>query len=130
MACATTLGERGHKVTLFDARSEIGGQFNLARRIPGKEVFGETLRYFRYRLPRLGVTVKLGGGVGSEDLKGFDHVVLATGITPRMPAIPDTDYDALLDRFQTLGFDRARFVKFVQTPDQIGQPGFWSEGIE
>jgi len=92
MAAAATLAERGHKVTLFDARAEIGGQFNLARRIPGKEVFGETLRYFRYRLPRLGVTVTLGRVVGIEDLKGFDHVVLATGITPRMPAIPGIEH--------------------------------------
>jgi len=88
MAAASTLAERGHKVTLFDAKSEIGGQFNLARRIPGKEVFAETIRYFRYRLPRLGVTVKLGQAVGVDDLKSFDHVVLATGITPRKPAIP------------------------------------------
>jgi 2,4-dienoyl-CoA reductase (NADPH2) len=92
MAAAATLAERGHRVTLFDSRDEIGGQFNLARRIPGKEVFGETLRYFRYRLPRLGVTVKLGGIVGVEDLKGFDHVVLATGITPRTPTIPGIEH--------------------------------------
>ena len=92
MAAAATLAERGHKVTLFDSRDEIGGQFNLARRIPGKEVFGETLRYFRYRLPRLGVTLKLGRVVGVEDLKAFDHVVLATGITPRTPAIPGIDH--------------------------------------
>jgi 2,4-dienoyl-CoA reductase (NADPH2) len=92
MACATTLGERGHKVTLFDARSEIGGQFNLARRIPGKEVFGETLRYFRHQLPKAGVAVKLGTLVGVEDLKGFDHVVLATGITPRTPSISGIEH--------------------------------------
>lgn len=92
MAAAATLGERGHKVTLFDAKSEIGGQFNLARRIPGKEVFGETLRYFRHQLPKAGVTVKLGQLVGVEELKGFDHVVLATGITPRTPPIPGIDH--------------------------------------
>jgi 2,4-dienoyl-CoA reductase (NADPH2) len=92
MACATTLAERGHKVTLFDARSEIGGQFNLARRIPGKEVFGETLRYFRHQLPKAGVSVKLGKLVGVEDLKSFDHVVLATGITPRTPVIPGIEH--------------------------------------
>ena len=92
MAAAATLAERGHKVTLFDARDEIGGQFNLARRIPGKEVFAETLRYFRYRLPRLGVQLKLGKLVGVEALKGFDHVVLATGITPRVPDIPGIEH--------------------------------------
>ncbi|HEY8017550.1 MAG TPA: FAD-dependent oxidoreductase, partial [Dongiaceae bacterium] len=95
MACATILGERGHKVTLFDARNEIGGQFNLARRIPGKEVFAETLRYFRHQLPKAGVTLKLGRTVGVGDLKGFDHVVLATGITPRTPAIPGIEHKSV-----------------------------------
>ncbi len=92
MACAATLAERGHKVTLFDQKTEIGGQFNLARRIPGKEVFAETLRYFRYRLSRAGVTMKLGQTVAAGDLTGFDQVVLATGITPRTPAIPGIDH--------------------------------------
>jgi 2,4-dienoyl-CoA reductase (NADPH2) len=92
MACAATLAERGHKVTLFDQKTEIGGQFNLARRIPGKEVFAETLRYFRHRLPQTGVALKLGRAVVAGDLSGFDHVVLATGITPRTPAIPGIDH--------------------------------------
>ncbi|HEV2979212.1 MAG TPA: NADPH-dependent 2,4-dienoyl-CoA reductase [Casimicrobiaceae bacterium] len=88
MACAMTAAERGHKVTLFDAGAEIGGQFNLARRIPGKEEFSETLRFFRTRLARLGVEVRLNRRVGVEDLRGFDDVVLATGIVPRRPSIP------------------------------------------
>jgi 2,4-dienoyl-CoA reductase (NADPH2) len=88
MACAMTAAERGHKVTLFDAGAEIGGQFNLARRIPGKEEFSETLRFFRTRLARLGVEVRLNCRVGVEDLRGFDDVVLATGIVPRRPSIP------------------------------------------
>jgi 2,4-dienoyl-CoA reductase (NADPH2) len=92
LACAVTAAERGHAVTLFDAAREVGGQFNLAKRIPGKEEFEETLRYFRARLARLGVTTKLGALAGAGDLAGFDAVVLATGIVPRVPAIPGIDH--------------------------------------
>ncbi|HUW37879.1 MAG TPA: NADPH-dependent 2,4-dienoyl-CoA reductase [Rhodocyclaceae bacterium] len=88
LACATTLAERGHEVTLFEAGGQIGGQFNLAKRIPGKEEFAETLRYFAGRLRATGVTLKLDTRAGAEDLKGFDHVVLAAGIVPRTPNIP------------------------------------------
>ena len=69
LAAATQLAERGHQVTLFDAASEIGGQFNLARRIPGKEEFGETLRYFRTRLRDLKVDVQLNRRVTSADFQ-------------------------------------------------------------
>ena len=95
MACATTAAERGHAVTLFDAAEQIGGQFNLARRIPGKEDFAETLRYFGRRIETSGVTLELNQRVDAELLKagGFDHVVLATGITPRQPAIAGIDSD-------------------------------------
>jgi 2,4-dienoyl-CoA reductase (NADPH2) len=92
MAAATTLAERGHKVTLFDAGFEIGGQFNYARKIPGKEEFAETLRYFRTRLSELKVVVRLNEKVGAADLAGFDHVVVATGVTPRTPAIAGIDH--------------------------------------
>ncbi|NDP41367.1 MAG: NADPH-dependent 2,4-dienoyl-CoA reductase, partial [Aromatoleum sp.] len=92
MACATTAAERGHHVTLFDAAAEIGGQFNLARRIPGKEEFAETLRYFRTKLQRSGVTVLLNRRVTAAELAGFDAVMLATGIVPRRPAIPGIDH--------------------------------------
>ncbi len=92
MAAATTAAERGHAVTLFDAAAEIGGQFNLARRIPGKEEFAETLRYFRTRLAKLGVEVRLARRVDAADLAGFDHVLLATGIVPRTPAIPGIEH--------------------------------------
>lgn len=92
LACATTAAERGHEVTLFEAGGEIGGQFNLARRIPGKEEFAETLRYFGGRLKRTGVAVKLDTRARAEDLVGFDHVVLATGIVPRSPDIPGIDH--------------------------------------
>jgi 2,4-dienoyl-CoA reductase (NADPH2) len=92
MACAVTAAERGHDVTLFDAAAEIGGQFNLARRIPGKEEFAETLRYFRTRLEQLGAKVELNRRVGAEDLSAFDDVILATGIVPRTPAIPGIEH--------------------------------------
>jgi 2,4-dienoyl-CoA reductase (NADPH2) len=92
LASAVTLAERGHDVTLFDAASEIGGQFNLARRIPGKEEFAETLRYYRTRLARLGVTLRLSHTATAADLAGFDHVILATGVWPRVPAIRGVDH--------------------------------------
>ncbi len=92
LAAAITLAERKHRVTLIDAAAEIGGQFNLARRIPGKEEFGETLRYFRTRLKELEVEVQLDRRVASADLSAFDHVVVATGITPRTAAIPGIDH--------------------------------------
>ena len=87
MACALTAAERGHDVCLFDAAAEIGGQFNLARRIPGKEEFAETLRYFRVRMAQLGVTLKLGHRASARDLFGYDDVILASGVVPRTPAI-------------------------------------------
>jgi 2,4-dienoyl-CoA reductase (NADPH2) len=92
LAAATQLAERGHQVTLFDAAAEIGGQFNLARRIPGKEEFGETLRYFGTRLKELKVDVQLNRRVTSTDLQGYAHVVIATGVMPRTPSIPGIDH--------------------------------------
>ena len=94
MAYATVAAERGHKVTLFDAADEIGGQFNLAKRVPGKEEFHETLRYYNTMLSKLNVDVKLGQRVDAAKLQemGFDHIVVATGITPRTPAIKGIDH--------------------------------------
>ena len=88
LACATVLAERGHEVRLFDSAGEIGGQFNMAKRIPGKEEFHETLRYFSRRMDVLGVKLVLGTRVAARDLEGFDDVVLATGVAPRNPRIP------------------------------------------
>jgi 2,4-dienoyl-CoA reductase (NADPH2) len=88
LACATSLAERGHEVHLFDSAGEIGGQFNMAKRIPGKEEFHETLRYFGRRIESLGVKLTLGKRVSAGDLRGYDAVVLATGVTPRDPRIP------------------------------------------
>jgi 2,4-dienoyl-CoA reductase (NADPH2) len=92
LACATTAAEAGHDVTLFEAAAEIGGQFNLARRIPGKDEFAETLRYYGRMIERNGVTLVLDRHVGVADLAGFDHIVLATGIVPRTPAIPGIEH--------------------------------------
>jgi len=91
LACATTLAERGHAVTLFDAASEIGGQFNMAKRIPGKEEFHESLRYFGHRISDTGVELKLDTRATVESLRGYDSVILATGVTPRALRIPGAD---------------------------------------
>jgi 2,4-dienoyl-CoA reductase (NADPH2) len=95
MACAATAAERGHEVVLFDASDDIGGQLNLARRIPGKEQeFSELIRYFRRRLQKSGVELRLGKSVDAETLiaQHFDIVVVATGIKPRMPDIEGVDH--------------------------------------
>ncbi len=92
LACAVTAAERGHRVTLFEAAEEVGGQFNLARRIPGKEEFAETLRYYRVRLAALRVEVLLNRRATAQDLAAFDDVILATGIVPRVPELPGIDH--------------------------------------
>ncbi|MEU1471746.1 NADPH-dependent 2,4-dienoyl-CoA reductase [Streptomyces sp. NPDC005761] len=102
LACALTASERGHEVTLFDAADEIGGQLNVARRVPGKEEFDETLRYFRTRLAEEKVELRLGAAVGSGELDGFDEVVLATGVTPRTPAIPGVDHPSVVSYLDVL----------------------------
>jgi 2,4-dienoyl-CoA reductase (NADPH2) len=98
LAAATTLAERGHAVTLFEAADAIGGQFNLAKRIPGKEEFEETLRYFGERLRDTGVTLRLGvvADAGALVAGGFEDVVLATGVTPRDPRIPGQDHPMVM----------------------------------
>ena len=92
LACATTLAERGHTVTLFEGANEIGGQFNMAKRIPGKEEFRETLRYYTHRLADTGVDLRLNTQAAVEALNGFDGVILATGVTPRVLSIPGADH--------------------------------------
>ena len=92
LACATVAAQRGHRVSLFDAHAEIGGQFNLAKQIPGKEEFHETLRYFSHRLGEERVELRLGRRVAQADLADFDAVVLATGVIPRMVDFPGHDH--------------------------------------
>ena len=96
LAAAVTAAERGHQVELFEADQEIGGQFGIARRIPGKEEFAETIRYYRRRLELTGVKLHLGRRATAGDLAGFDEIVLATGVVPRMPAIPGIDHPNVL----------------------------------
>jgi len=107
LAYATVAAQRGHRVTLFDAAAQIGGQFNLAKRIPGKEEFDETLRYYQRMLEKHSVSLHLNSLVDAKMLAagGFDEVIVATGITPRTPALPGIDHpmvvsyiDAILGR--------------------------------
>ena len=104
LAAATTLAERGHDVTLFDSAGEIGGQFNLARRVPGKEEFAETLRYFGRRIEQTGVTLRLNTRVEAAELvlERFDAVILATGVTPRSPRIPGQQHPRVLSYIDVL----------------------------
>jgi len=130
LACATELAARGHAVDLFEAAGEIGGQFNLAKRVPGKEEFAETLRYFARRVETTGVQLKLGTRATAEALVAgkYDEVVLATGVVPRSPGIPGQEHpkvvsyvDVLLGRKPVgervaivgaggIGFDVATFL--------------------
>jgi 2,4-dienoyl-CoA reductase (NADPH2) len=130
LAFAVTAAQRGHEVTLFDKDTEIGGQFNLAKRIPGKEEFYETIRYFNSQLVKYpNLTVKLNTVAAKDDLVSFDSVVLATGVHPRKVDIPvKTDkvtvhsyYDVLKGRVKTgervavigaggIGFDMCEFL--------------------
>ncbi|HEX2894372.1 MAG TPA: NADPH-dependent 2,4-dienoyl-CoA reductase [Marmoricola sp.] len=87
LSAAVSYAERGDRVTLFEKRAELGGQFRLAMRIPGKEEFAEALRYFRRRLEVLGVDVRLGAEATAADLDAYDEVVVATGVEPRIPPI-------------------------------------------
>jgi 2,4-dienoyl-CoA reductase (NADPH2) len=102
LAASTTLAERGHEVHLFEAASMIGGQFNMAKRVPGKEEFAEALRYFRQRIDDTGVKLSLDTRVTADDLSGFDEVVLATGVSPRDPKIPGSDGPNVLSYIDVL----------------------------
>jgi len=104
LAAATTLAERGHSVVLFDRASEIGGQFNMAKRIPGKEEFSETLRYFSHRLDETGVERRLGTDATVDSLAsgGFDTVILATGVLPRALDLPGADHPKVLSYLDVL----------------------------
>ncbi|GAC1033787.1 NADPH-dependent 2,4-dienoyl-CoA reductase [Pseudomonas sp. No.21] len=151
LAAATVAAERGHQVTLFDAAAEIGGQFNVAKRVPGKEEFYETLRYFKRKLETTGVDVRLNTRVGVDDLAqgGYDEILLATGIAPRTPEIPGVDnpkvisyLDAILQRKPVgqkvavigaggIGFDVSEFITHEGEATSQNRDAFWKEwGID
>ncbi|WP_329577152.1 NADPH-dependent 2,4-dienoyl-CoA reductase [Streptomyces sp. NBC_01361] len=104
LACAVSAAERGHAVTLFDAASEVGGQLNIARKVPGKEEFDETLRYYRAQLELHGVDVRLNTSVTAADLTpdAYDDVVVATGVTPRTPEIEGIDHPSVVGYLDVL----------------------------
>lgn len=104
LAFATSAAERGHEVTLFDAANEIGGQFNIAKQIPGKEEFYETIRYFKRRIEVVGVNLVLGKKVDANELNNsdFDEVIIASGIVPRTPPIPGVEHEKVLSYLDVL----------------------------
>ncbi|MGX0957514.1 NADPH-dependent 2,4-dienoyl-CoA reductase [Pseudomonas viridiflava] len=151
LAAATVAAERGHQVTLFDSASEIGGQFNIAKRIPGKEEFSETLRYFTHKVQDTGIDLRLNTRVTAQDLlgAGFDDVILATGIAPRTPAIPGIDnpkvlsyLDVILQRKPVgrsvavigaggIGFDVSEYLVHQGVATSLDREAFWKEwGID
>jgi len=104
LAYATIAAERGHQVTLYEAGSEIGGQFNLAKLIPGKEEFHETLRYYATMIEKLQIKLELNSRVDADMLveKGFDHIVVATGISPRVPDIEGIAHEKVIGYIDAL----------------------------
>ena len=151
LAAATVAAERGHQVVLFDAASETGGQFNVAKRVPGKEEFYETLRYFGRKLQTTGVELCLNTRVDAAQLAagGYDEIILATGIVPRLPAIPGIEHpkvmtylDVLLGRKEVgqtvavvgaggIGFDVSEFLVHQGVATSQDREAFWKEwGID
>ena len=114
LSAAVTAAERGHEVVLFEAQSEVGGQFNFARRIPGKEEFDETLRYFNEKLMRCGVEVRLNTRATAEMLAEFDAVILASGVKARTPDIEGVE--AGIERGQVLSYAEA-----ISAPERVGR---------
>ncbi|MFE7033317.1 FAD-dependent oxidoreductase [Streptomyces sp. NPDC057621] len=102
LACAVSAAERGHDVTLYDAAGEIGGQLNVARKVPGKQEFDETIRYFRTQLQLHGVDVRLNTPVTDGDLAAYEEVVVATGVGPRTPEIPGVDHPSVVGYLDVL----------------------------
>ena len=112
MSAALTAAECGHRVTLFEAAPEIGGQFNLAKMVPGKEDFADSIRYFATRLAETGVEVRTGVAASAQTLVGFDHVIVATGVTPRKVDIEGADRDNVASYVDALS-GRARLGERV-----------------
>ena len=150
LSFATVAAGRGHDVTLFDAASEIGGQFNYAKRIPGKEEFHETLRYYGNLLTETGVSLKLGQTVDASQLQqgGFDDIVIATGITPRGLRLPGSDHSKVLGYLDVLrddapvgksvaiigaggiGFDVAEFLLHTESASLDAQRWMQEWGVD
>ena len=151
LAAATTAASRGHKVTLFDAADEIGGQFNIAKQVPGKEEFYETLRYFGKQIEIHKVDLRLNTRVDAETLNNgeFDEVILATGIVPRTPPIDGVEHDKVLSYLDVLkykkpvgqkvaiigaggiGFDTAEYLSHGKVTPSQDIPAFMKEwGID
>jgi len=147
LAASTVAAERGHDVTLFDAGSEIGGQFNIAKRIPGKEEFYETLRYFGEMIKKHGVNLQLNTRVDVDTLRdqGYDEVILATGISPRTPDIPGIDHEKVISYLEAIkgtkpvgkkvavmgaggiGFDVSEFITHKGESPSLNIPAFMAE---
>ncbi len=145
LSFATVAASRGHQVTLFDAAAEIGGQFNIAKQVPGKEEFYETLRYFAKQISLTGVNLKLNTPVHAADLQDFDEVVLATGITPRVPAIDGVSHPKVLSYLDVLrdkkpvgktvaiigaggiGFDVAEYLSHSGSSPSLDSQKFFAE---
>ncbi|WP_447893810.1 FAD-dependent oxidoreductase [Vreelandella sp. GE22] len=110
LATAVAAAERGHRVALFERRGELGGQFNYARKIPGKEEFDETLRYFHVMLDKHDVDVRLNTEATLEALSEFDVVVIATGVTPRTLTLPGADHPSVLS-----------YAEAIENPERVGR---------
>lgn len=149
MAFAVNAAMRGHQVTLFDAAGEIGGQFNVARQIPGKAEFNETLRYYRTQLARYEVDLRLNCRVAADMLGDFDEIVLATGIVPRTPDIAGITHRKVLSYLDVLrdkkpvgqrvaiigaggiGFDTASYLSHSDRDDSLDIAAFCQQwGID
>ena len=149
LACAVNAAARGHHVTLFDAADQVGGQFTIARQIPGKEEFNETLRYYRTMIDKLGITLILNHRVDADQMIPFEEVVLATGIAPRRPPISGIDHPSVLSYLDVLrdkkpvgkrvaiigcggiGFDTAMYLSQSGTPTSQDSMAFFREwGID
>ncbi|MEM9324816.1 MAG: NADPH-dependent 2,4-dienoyl-CoA reductase [Bacteroidota bacterium] len=147
LAAATIAAERGHQVDLFEAEDEIGGQFNMAKVIPGKEEYAETIRYYQAMIDKHGVNLYLSTRVDLERLTegGYDEVIICTGVTPREVNFPGADHPKVLNYADVLyhgkevgekvaivgaggiGFDMAEYLSHDGTPPSLDVEAFMKE---